>query len=62
MLNTEVSLYGHHMKIDFHEFIRGEKKFDSLDNLKAAISDDSDTASRILNGNPKLTFLSNRIH
>ncbi|MCL4132024.1 UNVERIFIED_CONTAM: hypothetical protein GTU68_061225 [Idotea baltica] len=62
VLDSDVSLYGHHLKIDFHEFIRGEKKFDSLDALKTAITDDSDTASRILNGNPKLTFLSNRIH
>lgn len=61
-LNTDVSLYGHHLQIDFLEYIRGEKKFDSLDALKEAISNDSDTASRILNGNPGLTFLCNRIH
>ena len=61
-LNTDVSLYGHHLQVDFLEYIRGEKKFDSLDALKAAISNDSDTASRILNGNPNLTFLCNRIH
>ena len=61
-LNSDVSLYGHHLQIDFLEFVRSEKKFDSLDALKEAISNDSDTASRILNGNPKLTFLCNRIH
>jgi len=62
LLNTDAALYGHHMKIEFIEFIRGEQKFDSLDALKAAISNDSDTASSILNGNPQLTFLANRIH
>lgn len=62
VLNADVALYGHHLKIEFLEFIRGEQKFGSLDELKAAISNDSDTASRILNGNPELTYLSNRIH
>jgi len=61
-LNCDVSLYGHHLQIDFLEFVRSEKKFESLDALKEAISNDSDTASRILNGNPELTSLSNRIH
>lgn len=62
MLDCEVSLYGHHVQVDFLEFIRSEKKFDSLDALKEAISNDSATASRLLNGNPGLTFASNRIH
>ena len=62
LLNAEAELYGHHMRIEFIEFIRGEQKFDSLDALKTAISNDSDTASRILYGNPDLTSLSNRIH
>lgn len=61
-LNCEVSLYGHHLQIDFLEYLRGEKKFDSLDALKAAISNDSDTASRLLNANPELAHLSNRIN
>lgn len=61
-LNSDVQLYGHHLQIDFLEYIRGEKKFDSLDALKEAISNDSDTAIRILNSNPGLTFLCNRIH
>lgn len=60
VLNSDVALYGHHLQIDFLEFLRGEKKFDSLDALKAAISNDSDAASRILNGNKELAYLSNR--
>jgi len=62
VLNCDLSLYGHHLQIDFFEFLRGEQKFDSLDELKTAISNDSDTAFRILNGNPELTYLSNRIN
>lgn len=61
-LNTDVSLYGHHLKIEFLNYIRSEQKFDSLDALKKAISDDSDTAIRILNSNPELIYLRNRIH
>ncbi len=61
-LDSDVDLYGHHMQIEFIEFVRAEQKFDSLDALKQAISNDSDTASRILNGNPQFTNLSNRIH
>lgn len=60
--SPDVDLYGHHLRVDFIEFIRGEQKFDSLDELKQAISNDSDTASSILNSNPELTSLSNRIH
>ena len=61
-LDSDVDLYGHHMQIEFIEFVRAEQKFDSLDALKQAISNDSDTASRILNSNPQFTNLSNRIH
>lgn len=60
--NLDVDLYGHHLQVDFIEFIRGEQKFDSLDALKNAISNDSDTASSILNSNPEFISLSNRIH
>ena len=61
-LDTKAALYGHHLKVEFLEFIRSEQKFASLDELKNAISNDSDTASRILNSNPELTYLCNRIH
>lgn len=62
VLNSDVSLYGHHLQVDFLEFLRGEQKFDSLDALKAAISNDSDTAFRLLSANPELEYLSNRIN
>ena len=61
-LNTNVELYGHHLKVEFLDYIRSEHKFESLDALKQAISNDSDTATRILNSNPELTYLCNRIH
>lgn len=62
MLNHDIDLYGHHMQIDFMGFVRSEQKFDSLDALKEAISNDSEEALAILNGNPQLTYLFNRIH
>jgi len=61
-LNTKPELYGHHLKVEFLDYIRSEQKFESLDALKEAISNDSDIASRILNSNPELTYLCNRIH
>jgi len=62
MLDTAIDCYGHHLAIDFLEFIRAEQKFDGLEALKQAISKDSDTARRILFGNPELTSLSNDIN
>jgi len=59
-LNTDAELYGHHLKVEFIEYIRSEVKFESLDELKNAISNDADTASRILNSNPQLKYLCNR--
>ncbi len=58
-LNTDVELYGHHLKVEFLDYIRSEQKFESLDALKQAISDDADTAFRLLNSNAKLTYLCN---
>ncbi|MBX2824481.1 MAG: bifunctional riboflavin kinase/FAD synthetase [Gammaproteobacteria bacterium] len=46
LLDQEQDLYGQVLGVDFRQFIRGEKKFDSLDELKAAIVDDADTARR----------------
>jgi len=62
MPNHDIDVYGHHIQVDFMEFIRSEQKFDSLDALKEAISNDSDTALAQLKGNPQLTSLFNRIH
>jgi riboflavin kinase/FMN adenylyltransferase len=47
LLNENRELYGHHLAIDFMHFIRGERRFDSLDELKAQIASDS-TAARTL--------------
>ena len=41
-------LYGQNIEIEFHAFIRGEAKFDSLDALMAQMAQDCDQARRIL--------------
>ncbi len=41
-------LYGQNIGIEFHAFIRGEAKFDSLDALMAQMAQDCDEARRIL--------------
>lgn len=41
-------LYGQNIEIEFHAFIRGEAKFDSLDELMAQMAKDCDEARRIL--------------
>ncbi len=54
MLDTTVDLYGQHLSIDFHHFVRGEMKFDSLDALKQAITDDAETARRYFADKPSI--------
>ncbi len=44
LLDVNEDLYGKHLSIDFHHFIRGEKKFDSLAELKAQIQCDAEAA------------------
>ena len=41
-------LYGRHLRIQLIDFIRDEKKFDGLDELKAQIALDGENAKRIL--------------
>lgn len=41
-------LYGQNIAIEFHAFIRGEAKFDSMDELMAQMAKDCDEARRIL--------------
>jgi riboflavin kinase/FMN adenylyltransferase len=41
-------LYGQNIEIEFHAFIRGEAKFDSLDALMAQMAKDCDESRRIL--------------
>lgn len=54
MLDASVDLYGQRLSIDFHHFIRGEVKFDSLDALKQAIADDTETARRFFADKPSI--------
>jgi riboflavin kinase / FMN adenylyltransferase len=44
-------LYGQNIEVEFHAFIRGEAKFDSMDALVAQMAKDCDEARAIL-GNP----------
>ena len=41
-------LYDRFLRVQLIEFLRGEKKFDGLDSLKAQITSDSEQARRIL--------------
>lgn len=45
-------LYGRHLRIQLVDFIREEKKFDGLDELKAQIALDSEQAKKILGAFP----------
>lgn len=45
LLNAKEDLYGKHLHIDFMKHIRGEKKFGSLDELKAQIALDAQAAA-----------------
>jgi len=42
LLDADVELYGHHIDVTFLHKVREEKKFESLDALKAAITSDVD--------------------
>ncbi len=48
ILGFDGDLYSCTVKVEFIEFLRPERKFDSLDALKAQIGEDVETASRIL--------------
>jgi riboflavin kinase/FMN adenylyltransferase len=41
-------LYGHHLRVQLVEFLRPEKKFDGLEDLKAQIARDCDHARALL--------------
>ncbi len=47
-------LYDRVVSVGFHHFLRGEKKFDGLDQLKAAIASDSTSARDFFAANPSL--------
>lgn len=48
LLDANEDLYGKHLQIDFMHHIRGEVKFDSLDELKAQIERDAVKAGELL--------------
>jgi riboflavin kinase/FMN adenylyltransferase len=50
VLEGEADLYGQHVAVDFVNHLRGMKKFDSVDQLIAAMADDAETARRLLGG------------
>jgi len=49
VLDGAPELYGHHLAVDFLDFIRGEQRFGSLDELKAQIAKDAAQARSALN-------------
>ncbi len=49
VLDTEADLYGQHVAVDFVARLRGQLKFDSVDELIEAMGRDTETARAILN-------------
>lgn len=41
-------LYGKVLEVEFHEFLRPERRFDGIEALKAQIAADADAARRLL--------------
>ena len=48
VLDTEADLYGQHVAVDFVARIRGQEKFDSVDDLVVAMDGDTERARTIL--------------
>lgn len=48
ILDFEGDLYGKTVSVDFHGFLRGEKKFSGVEELRRAISDAADRARELL--------------
>lgn len=53
LFDFEGDIYGHHMAVSFIDYLRNEKKFSGLDELKAQIALDSAKAREILAATPK---------
>lgn len=51
LFDFDGDLYGHHLRVALLDFLREEKKFDSLDELKTQIAIDCDKARQTLNDN-----------
>ena len=54
LFDTDVDLYGRHLRVALIEFIRAERKFAGLEALKAQIAQDAVRARTILSGTPPL--------
>jgi riboflavin kinase/FMN adenylyltransferase len=52
LFDTEIDLYGRHLRVALVEFIRPERKFAGLDALKAQIAEDAARARIILGAQP----------
>jgi len=52
LFDTDVDLYGRHLRVALVDFIRPERKFAGLDELKAQIAADASRAREILAGTP----------
>ena len=48
MLDTSADLYGQHVAVDFVARLRGQEKFDSIDDLVTAMERDTDRARTAL--------------
>ncbi len=48
LFDFDKEIYGSRLCINLHHYMRGEKKFNSVDSLKSQISKDVDTAKKIL--------------
>jgi riboflavin kinase/FMN adenylyltransferase len=53
LFDLERDLYGRHLRVFLAEFIRPERKFAGLDELKAQIAADAAAARQILEGEPR---------
>jgi riboflavin kinase/FMN adenylyltransferase len=50
IFNFNEEIYNHQIRVEFHHFVRGDIKFDSLDELKAQIAGDQVAVEELLGG------------
>ncbi|MBX2836012.1 MAG: bifunctional riboflavin kinase/FAD synthetase [Gammaproteobacteria bacterium] len=62
LLDQNMDLYAKHLHVDFLAHIRGEQKFESLDELKAQIAQDAEDAAECLENPAMVRNPNNRIH
>ncbi len=56
LFDFDENIYGQHVEVHFHEKIRSERRFDSLDELKKQIAKDVSQARQILNVKQKMNL------